>query len=277
VASLRLRLRQNVMNVIGVLIAVLFLLPLLWLIISAVSPESAIGAYPPQIIPSHFTLSNFGDAFTTYHFADFLATSLIVCGVSTALVVCMASGAAYGLARTHMKGKFSILVALLVVSTFPSMAIVTPLYAIFRYLGQLNSYQDLIIPYTALNLPFAIWLLRNYYLSLPTELEESGQVDGASPLRIVLRIIVPQALPGTFVAAVLTFAACWQEFLLCLSLNTQSHQNVAVGIASMSGYAGVPYATVFAASLIALVPIVGLVLLIRKWILAGAFQGGVKG
>ena len=103
-ASLRLRLRQNVMNVIGVVIAVLFLLPLLWLIISAVSPESAIGAYPPQIIPSHFTLSNFGDAFTTYHFADFIGTSLIVCGISTALVVCLASGAAYGLARTHMKG-----------------------------------------------------------------------------------------------------------------------------------------------------------------------------
>lgn len=275
--ALPLRVRRNIVNVVGVLIAILFLLPLVWLIISSVSPESAIGTYPPQLIPSPFTLANFGAAFTTYHFGDFLVTSVIVCTISTALVVCLASAAAYGLARTKMRGKFSILVALLVVSTFPSMAIVTPLYAIFRYLGQLNSLQDLIIPYTALNLPFAIWLLRNYYQSLPVELEESGQVDGASPLRIVVKIIVPQALPGTFVAAVLTFASCWQEFLLCLCLNTQSHQNVAVGIATMTGYAGTPYATVFAASLIALVPIVGLVLLIRKWILAGAFQGGVKG
>jgi multiple sugar transport system permease protein len=177
-----------------------------------------------------------------------------------------------------MRGKFQILVALLVVSTFPAMVVVVPLFALFREFGLLNSYQDLIIPYTALNLPFAIWLMRNYYVTIPFELEESGQVDGASPLTIVIRLILPQAMPGTFVAAVLTFAACWQEFLLSLAFNTEpGHQTIAVGIADITGYNGPPYPIVFAASIVALVPMALLILAIRKWILRGAVSGGLKG
>jgi multiple sugar transport system permease protein len=251
----------------------------MWLIITSISPSSAMGKYPPDLFPTHPTFSNYKDAFTSYSIGDFLLNSVIVDTASTALVVCLGSCAAYALARTRMRGKLSILVALLIVSTFPIVTVVAPLYAIFRALGLLDSYQALIIPYTALHLPFAIWLMRNYFITIPFEMEESGQVDGASALRIIVQLIVPQAVPGIFVAATLTFAACWQEFLLSLSFNpVPGHQTVPVGINLMTGYAGsVPYETVFAASVVALLPIVILVIGMRKWVIGGIGSGAVKG
>jgi multiple sugar transport system permease protein len=272
------RSRQSLINVSGLLIGVVFLLPIIWLLITAISPVSSMGRFPPALFPAHPTLSNFASAFTDYDYGTFLRGSAIVCITSTVFVICLGSIAAYALARTKMRGRLTILVGLLVVSTFPVMSVITPLYTIYRVLNLLNTYQGLIIPYTALNLPFAIWLMRNYFVRIPVELEEAGQVDGASSLRIILRIILPQALPGMFVAATLTFAACWQEFLMSLVFNTEpGHQTVPVGISLMTGYSGVPYPTVFAACVVALVPITVLVLMMRKWIIGGGIQGAVKG
>ncbi|MGA3219563.1 MAG: carbohydrate ABC transporter permease [Acidimicrobiales bacterium] len=272
------RYRKALINTVGLLIGVIFLLPIIWMLITAISPVSSMGKFPPALFPAHPTGSNFVNAFSAYDFESFLRSSGIVCAIATGLVICLGSVAAYALARTKMRGRFGILVALLVVSTFPSLSVVTPLYTIYRVVGILNTYQALIIPYTALNLPFAIWLMRNYFVRIPFELEESGQVDGASWFTIIVRLILPQALPGMFVAATLTFAACWQEFFMCLVFNTLSgHQTVPVGISLMTSYSGVPYPTVFAACIVALVPITVLVLLMRKWIIGGGIQGAVKG
>lgn len=276
--SRRILTGSRLANMLGVIIGIVFMLPLIWLLFTAIAPAHFMGQYPPSLWPRAVTAQNFIDAFRAYHFQEYLAGSLIVTLISTILVVGLGSPAAYALARTHMRGKLPILVALLLVSTFPAMAVVMPLYAIFRRFEQLNTYQCLIIPYVALNLPFAIWLLRSYYHDVPFEIEEAGQIDGASPMIIATRLILPQVIPGTCVAGVLTFVACWQEFLLSLSFNTQpGHQTIPVGIAGMTSYSGVPFPIVFSASLIALVPVIVMVVMIRKWMVQGAFQGGVKG
>ena len=177
-----------------------------------------------------------------------------------------------------MRGKFTTLVILLIISVFPAVAVLAPLYLLMREIGWLNSYQALILPYTAFNLPFAIWILRNYMLGIPKEMEETGRIDGASPLRTVWTIILPQALPGLFTAGIFCFTACWTEFLMALTFNSSNnYRTIPVGIAEFGGNFQVPYGTIFAASVVAVVPIGILVFIFRKFVISGLTSGAVKG
>ncbi len=203
---------------------------------------------------------------------------MIVCVIATALVLILGTLAGYALGRLPMRGKFPTLVILLMISVFPEVAVIAPLYLLMRNLHLLNSYQALIIPYTAFFLPFAIWILRNYFLGIPKEMEETGRIDGASPLRTVWTIVLPQALPGLFTAGIFTFTACWTEFLMALTFNSSNnYRTIPVGIAEFGGNFNVPYGTIFAASVVAVVPIGVLVFIFRKFVISGLTSGAVKG
>lgn len=265
-------------NTAGIAIAVIFLLPVLWLAISAFKPVSALGDFPPALLPTPATLANFDAAFGPSDFGSFLMNSVIVGLLSTVIVVCLGLPAAYGLSRTSMRGRAATLTGLLVISVFPVIATIPPLYVSLRALGWLNSYEALVLPYVAFNLPLAIWTMRNSLLSISQQMEEAAEVDGASTMRTIMQIIVPQALPGIFVAAVLTFVACWQEFLMALSFNSNpEYQTAPVGIALFGGAFQLPYGTIFAASLVALLPILVLVIALRRWVVGGLSTGSVKG
>jgi len=274
----KIKPRLRSADVVGALIGVAFLLPVVWLTVSAFKPVSELAAFPPSLLPIPPTLENFGAAFVDGDFGAFLWNSLIVAVLSTVVVVCLGLPAAYGLSRTRMKGSARILTSLLIVSVFPVIAVIPPLYVILRGMGWLNSYQALIVPYVAFGLPLAIWVMRNSLLPISPQMEEAAEMDGASTLRTIIQIIVPQALPGIFVAAVLTFVSCWQEFLMALSFNASAqYQTAPVGIALFGGAFQLPFGTIFAASLVALVPIFVLVLLLRRWVVDGLSTGAVKG
>jgi len=156
--------------------------------------------------------------------------------------------------------------------------VVAPLYLLLRDLGWLNSYQGLILVYTAFNLPFAIWILRNYMLGIPKEMEETGRIDGAGPIRTIWTIILPMALPGLFTAGIFCFTACWTEFLFSLTFNSaNNYRTIPVGIAEFGTVFTVPYGTIFAASVVAVVPIGILVFVFRKFVISGLTSGAVKG
>lgn len=262
----------------GILIGVLFMLPILWLVIASITPGGSIGSFPPEFFPENPSLANYFEAFDRFNFGRFFWNSVIIASASTLLVVLFGAPAAYGLARTKAKGRTTILVILLIMSIFPIVTVLTPLYTAMSALGWLNSYQALIIPYTSLNLPFAVWVMRNNFLAIAPEMEEAARIDGASELRAVWSVILPQALPGIFVAAVLTFVACWQEFLLALSFNSNAeYQTAPVGIALFGGSFIQPYGTIFAASVVALLPIAFVVVALRRWVIGGISQGAVKG
>lgn len=265
-------------NVFGVVMGIAFVLPILWLIMTAITPPKDLGKLPPEYVPTSPTLVNFKQAFLQYGFGHFLVNSAIVCVATSCAVVALGTFAGYSLARTHMRGKTTLLLSLLVVAVFPEISVVVPLYMILRILGWLNSYEALIVPYTAFNLPFAIWVLRNTFASLPREMEEVAEVDGASPLATVLRVMVPQALPGMFVAGILTFVSCWTEFLMALTFNSNaSFQTAPVGIALFGADFQMPFGTIFAASFVALIPIFLIALGFRRWIVSGLSAGAVKG
>jgi multiple sugar transport system permease protein len=169
-------------------------------------------------------------------------------------------------------------VTLLMISVFPEIALIAPLYTVLKSIGWLNSYQALIIPYTAFNLPFAIWILRNYFLGIPKEMEETGRIDGASPLRTVWSIVLPQALPGLFTAGIFCFTACWTEFLFALTFEpANTFKTIPVGIATFGTIYITPYGAIFAASVVAVVPIGILVFIFRRFVISGLTSGAVKG
>jgi multiple sugar transport system permease protein len=198
--------------------------------------------------------------------------------VATALVLILGTGAGYALARLPMRGKFSLMVTLLMISLFPEIAVIAPLYTLLKDFGWLNTYQGLIIPYTAFFLPFAIWILRNYMLGIPKEMEETARIDGAGPIRTVWTIILPMALPGVFTAGIFTFTAAWTEFLMALTFNiANNYKTIPVGIATFGSAQYIPYGTIFAASVVAVIPIGILVFIFRRFVISGLTSGAVKG
>ncbi len=268
----------NGVNLGAVIVVVFTAAPLYWLITGSLKSSTSLSASPPQAFPAPLTVSNYRDAFVTYTFGRYILNSVVVAVVSTAVVLVLGVLAGYALARLPIRGKFTIMVTLLMISVFPAIAVVSPLYLLEKRLGWMNSYQGLIVPYVAFNLPFAIWILRNYMLGIPKELEESARVDGASLNRTVWSIILPAARPGIFTAGVFTFTATWTEFLMALTFNSEnSFRTIPVGIALFGSQFVVPYGTIFAASVVAIAPIAILVLVFRRSVVSGLTAGAVKG
>ena len=268
----------NGVNISTFLVALFIGLPLYWLIASSFKTPVNIGVDPPQYFPDPLSLSNYKSAFVDYDFGIYFRNSLIVTLIATALVLFLGTLAGYALGRLPMRGKFPMLVALLMISVFPEIALIAPLYILLEHLHWLDSFQALIIPYTAFNLPFAIWILRNYMLGIPKEMEETGRIDGASPLRTVWSIILPQALPGIFTAGIFCFTACWTEFLMALTFNSSNNfRTIPVGVSLFGTIDITPFAQIFAAAVIATVPIGILVFIFRKFVISGLTSGAVKG
>lgn len=275
-------IRTRTQRVIGWVVLILFLviilLPFYWMFITSFKPNTEISAYPPTVLPIHWTFTHYQNAFVQFGFARYILNSVIVALVTTFLVLAFASMAGFSIARLPVRGKTPTLMALLMISVFPPIAVITPLYMILRDIGWLNSYQALIIPYTAFNLPFAIWILRNYFLQVPGALLEAAKIDGASIFQTFYRIFLPLTTPGLFTAAVFTFVAAWTEFFMALVFNSSDHmRTIPVGIALFSGQFNIPYGDIFAGSVVSIVPIIILVIIFRKWIVAGLTAGAVKG
>ncbi len=259
----------------ALLIALFVLLPLYWMLASSFKTQYNVGASPPQYFPNPLSTSSYRAAFWD-GFGGFVINSLVVACCSTALVLFLGTLAGYALGRLPVRGKYPLMVGLLMISVFPQIAVVAPLYLVMRDMGWLNTYQALIFPYTAFNLPFAIWILRNYFLGISMSMEESARIDGAGVLRTLWSVILPQVTPGIFTAGVFTFTACWTEFLMALSFDF-GKKTIPVGIASFGTQFTVPYGAYFAASCIAVLPIAIMVIIFRKAVVSGLTAGSVKG
>jgi multiple sugar transport system permease protein len=268
---------------IGLGIAMFFVLlfvlaPIYWMVATSFKSVGNVSAQPAQWFPIPVTGESYVTAFTQYDFARWIINSLVVAIISTALVLAFGTFAGYALGRMPMRGRFTILVMLLIISVFPVIALIAPLYLLMRDLNWLNSYQALIVPYTALNLPFAIWILRNYFMGVPKEMEETARIDGASPMRTVVSVVLPMTLPGLFTAGIFAFTACWTEFLMALSFNSaDAFRTIPVGIALFGSAHITPYGTIFAAATVAVVPIAILTFVFRRSVVSGLTAGAIKG
>ena len=213
------------------------------------------------------------------HFPDYLRNSFIVSFGSAFLAVLLASIAAYAISRLRMPGKVGLMMLVLVASMIPQIALVGYLFKILTAFHSINTYRSLILPYTALVEPLALWVLVSYFSQIPKELDEAALVDGCSRWQILWRIIFPVAFPAIFSVFLLAFVFSFNEFIFALMFTTsyQTH-TIPVGIALFEGIHGqTPWGNIMAASIISVTPIIILVLLFERNVISGLTSGAVKG
>jgi multiple sugar transport system permease protein len=265
----------------GIAAIVIFCLaPFYWMVVTAFRDVGFTFDTTPW--PTHVTLDNFRTAFSTSlgnHFARALINSVIIGICTTILAVIVGVFAAYALARLDFRGKFVVLGIVLGASMFPGVALLTPLFQLFTNIHWIGSYQALIIPDISFALPLTVYTLTAFFSEMPWELEQAALVDGATPGQAFRKVILPLTAPGLFTTAILAFIAAWNEFLLASELSSDRTQPVTVAIAQFTGSLPhqEPYTAVMAAGTIVTIPLVILVLILQRRIVAGLTAGGVKG
>lgn len=254
------------------------LVPFYWLINTSLKAGESLGA--GELFPSQPTLDNYLVVFGNPDFFLALRNSVIIAVVTTAVALVFASFAAYALARLKMKRKALLLTLILSVTTFPAIAIAAPMFSIWREIGLYDTLIGLIIPKLTFALPLAIYTLTSFFREIPKELEESAYIDGASPFLAFRKVILPLAVPGLATTAILVFISVWNEFLLAVTLTTSPESRpVPVAIAFFNGTSEYdqPIGAISAASVLITIPLVILVLVCQKRIVAGMTAGAVKG
>lgn len=256
------------------------LLPAAWQALTAVKPEAQITASPAVWVPSPPTAEHVRALLARKPFARYLANSALVSLAATLLALAAAAPAAAALCRMRPRARSRGLLGLLLVSLFPPILLLFPLYEGVRLLGLVNSPLALVLPYAAFGVPLATWVLEAGFRELPREVEEAAALDGLGPFGRLVRIQLPLAAPAVAAAALLTFVASWNEFLLALSFTTRdASRTVTAGIASVSGASlyEVPWGQLSAAIVLATLPVVLLVLVFERRISGGLTGGAVKG
>jgi multiple sugar transport system permease protein len=262
----------------AVLIVVYTLVPIVW--IASLSFKAGDDINNKKFLPSKWSLDNYRSVFDTNLFTSALRNSVGISLIATVISVTLATFAAYAIARLEFRGKKLVLSIALAIAMFPTVALVGPLFDMWRSLGIYDTWIGLIIPYMSFTLPLSIWVLSAFFREIPWEMEQAAQIDGATPWQAFRKVIVPLAAPGVFTAALLTFFFAWNDFVFGISLTaTDQARPVPAALAFFTGqsFFQQPTAAISAAAVVVTIPVVAVVLLFQRKIVAGLTSGAVKG
>jgi ABC-type glycerol-3-phosphate transport system permease component len=264
----------------GVLAAVLLLLaiayPLVFALKASLSPEADLFSQP-GVVPRRIVFDHYTALFESGSLWRPLQNSVLVALATTALCVLVGTPCAYAIARLEFPGRKAIVGAILAVSMFPQISIVSPLYLLLRNLGLIDTYPGLILPYLTFAMPLSVWLLAATMRELPAFLEEAALVDGASRLRALVFVVAPAALPGIATSAILTFIFAYNEFLFALSFTIgPEHQTLPVAIALLRGRYQIPWGQVMATSAFGSLPVAALVFAFQRRIVRSLGSGSAS-
>lgn len=251
--------------------------PLLWQLITSLKPDQELTRLPP-LLPVAPTTVHYSALFREHPFGRVILNSAIVAVCTTFLSICVGSMCAFALARLRVRGAPLILGFVLSVSMFPPIATVSPLFLVIRALGMRDTLWALIVTYTTFSLPLAIWVLTSFFREIPEEIYLAARVDGCTPLQALTLIMLPLAAPGIFTTAILVFIMAWNEFLFAFTFSaTTASRTIPVAIALFPGVHEIPWGDIAAASVLVTVPLLLLVFLFQRRIVAGLTAGAVKG
>jgi len=267
------------------LIAVIFiyaLFPFYWALRSAFTPEAQLFDTPIQYWPHDPTLANFRDTLSSSFFRKALLNSTIVAGSVTLLSLTVGSVAAYALGRFRFLGRSAVMYLMLSMTIFPQIAIIGALYTMISDFHLYDRLGALILTYLIFTLPFTVWVLTSFMRALPGDLEEAAYVDGATPLQVFYKVLLPLIAPGLVTTGLLAFIAAWNEYLYAVSfIQSPSHYTVPVAIVLFTPSSGnafqFPWGTVMAATIVVTLPLIAATLILQRRILAGLTAGAVKG
>jgi ABC-type glycerol-3-phosphate transport system permease component len=279
----RLLTRRAGLNLLGLLVALITLFPILWMVSTAFKPASEWYSLTPHPFPAHPTLGNFravidGTATGTPYW-NFLKNSLFVTVIAVLASALISLLAAVGVARFRFRFRSTYLIMLLIVQMLPQQALVIALYIDFRSLSLLDSLVGLILVYTAFAIPVTIWMLRNFVAAVPRELEEAAAIDGAGPVRIFWRILLPLVTPGLIATSVFAFIFAYNEFIFALTfLGTDTAKfTLPLYVQYFYGRTGANWGAIMAASTLFTVPVMVFFLLVQRRLQYGLVAGAVKG
>ncbi|MDP9405863.1 MAG: carbohydrate ABC transporter permease [Actinomycetota bacterium] len=273
--------RQKALWTIGLIAVVIAaLIPVIWLLSLSLkqTPDLTDGRFLPL---GGITFDNYQGIFASDNqFLTYLRNSIGIALIATFISIVLGAMAAYALARLDFPGKTLILSVALAIAMFPPISVVGPLFDLWRNIGLFDTWPGLIIPYMTFTLPLAIYTLSAFFREIPWELEQAAQIDGATPFQAFRQVIVPLAAPGTFTAAILVFIFAWNDFIFAITLtSTERARTVPAGLAFFSGESqfSLPIGSIAAAAVIVTIPIIIMVLIFQRRIVAGLTAGAVKG
>jgi multiple sugar transport system permease protein len=265
-------------TLVGILVVIVFLFPVFWMVSTSLKSPAAIFATPPTLIPTPLVLDAYRDAVAgDPAVVRAIGTSLVISVGTMLLTLVLAAPAAYGLARLRLPGGALVLLLLLITQLLPSIVIAGPLFVLFTRLHLVNSYQALILADTTLTLPFAVIVLRPFFLSVPRDLEAAALVDGATRWGSFFRITLPLVRAGVVTVAAFSFLFAWGEFVFALSLTTSEDvQPVTVALNRLIGQYGTQWNSLMAISTTVALPIIAVFAGLQRFIVGGLTTGATR-
>jgi len=262
--------------VISIVVALIFILPVIYIIFSAFKPSAELFSAHPTFIPKNWTLDNFTIALSKGNFLLYIFNTFLVAISSTVIAVIINTMAGYALSKFRFKGENVIMLLILSTIMLPLEVIMVPIFSVLRFFGLYNSLWALIIPPAAT--PTGIFLMRQYLLTIPDEVIQAARIDGASEWRIFWNIILPNAKPAIATLAIFSFMWRWNDYVWPLiAINSPKKYTLQLAIANFSGEFGIDYNSVIAMSALAMIPMIIVFLIFQRQFVQGTVESGMKG
>ncbi len=277
-SSIRPRRAAKMWTVIGLLFSAGFaILPVLWMFVSSLKPNTQILLNPPSVFTAESSFSAYGRLFRDPSQLQAFGDSYLIGFAVTVLTIIVAVLAGYALSRGNFPGRQLVATVVVGVQSVPPISLVIPYLGLITTFGLYDSYVGLILTHLVLTFPYAIVMMTAYFDTLPRTLDEAARVDGASSIRILWRILLPISLPGVVSVGVYTFMLSWNEFLFALMLTKQHVRTVPIRISLFIGQNAVDWQAMFAMSIVGSIPVLVFFLVFQKYFLSGLTAGSVKG
>ncbi len=263
--------------VILIIFAAIVLVPILWMLSTAIKTEAETFAQPLRWFPENPSLSAFKRILVEYPFGTQLKNSFINATLSTVITLVCATLAGYGITRFTFKGKGAFMSFLLISQMFPAVMLLVPFYTILRRFDMIDSYAGIVFVYISMALSFSAWMMTSFFNDIPRSLDEAATIDGCNRFQVFYRVIMPLTVPGMTSVAIYAFIMGWNDFLFASTLITHDNmKTLTVGIAEFSGQYKVLWNDLMAASIVASIPLIILFVFLQKYFISGMTAGAVK-
>ncbi len=271
---LRRRLARTLVNAV---IAIVALLPILWGFFSSLKPADRIVEFPPRLVPDTPTLEHYRRILAD-RAADYIANSLAVSAASVLLTLALGAFAGYAIARFKFRGRDGLMAATVAIMSIPIASLLVPTFTLLSTVGLTDTRVGLVLLYSAYQLPVVVWMLYGYFLSLPVEIENAARVDGCSPMRALVKVVLPLSKPGLIAAGLFVLVFAWNDFVVAVTMtSSEAARTFPVAIYFYLGFYGREWGPLLAASIVSIIPIVAIFIFLQRHFVSGLTGGGVKG
>ena len=273
-------IRNIMLNILSVLLLCLLLFPLFWIVVTSLKTEKEIFQIPPTLFPRVLNTKSYVAQVATGDFNMFqsFGNSLVISVGATLIAVVLAVPASYGIAKYHFKGKKAILLGFLVTQMLPVSVLLTPMFILFKYTHVYNTPVAAILADATIGIPFSVLILKNYFASIPKELEEAAYIDGCNRFTAFIRVLIPIAKPGVVVCSVFSFLYAWGDLAYGMTfIIDQTKRPITAGIFNFMGQYGTKWSYLTAFAVVTIIPVALIFIFMQKYIISGMTSGAVKG